>query len=94
MIQQNLSKAVRKQLARQRARTGKENTQHAFNHLLWQIIAQKEGGKLTVPCSDLRKIPPEAALKAEFDAATDSLTITAALVQGKTIISNTGIITG
>ena len=98
MIQQNteqlsLPRALRRQLARQKARHGKENTQSALNALLWKIIMQN-GGALNIPCSDLKGIPGNMILKATYTAKTDTLTVVAG-TQGEKrdiIVANNGLI--
>ena len=52
--------------------TGKKSAQHVFNDLLWDIIA-RAGGSVTISCEDLRNVPPNVKLVAEFNGT--SLTV-------------------
>ena len=62
--------------------TGKRNAQHAFNDLLWDII-KNNGGSVSIPVGDLRRVPPDAKLIAHFNGKV--LTVQAGIQKGKII---------
>lgn len=90
MIQPNLPRVVRRNFQRQSL--GKQNqVQHAINRLLWKIIAS-QGGKLTVSCFELDKLPDNAAIKADYDVKTHTMTMVSAVRSG-IVTPDEGIIT-
>jgi hypothetical protein len=91
MIMANVTKEMR----RNQARYGKQNIQHVFNSLLWKIVSNN-GGKINIACSELKKVPPQAALKAKYDQATDTMVIVSIIrndLKSNIIVPDNGIIT-
>ncbi len=96
MIAQNpiQSRQVKRKIQRQQAKHGKSNMQHALNTVLWEIVI-KNGGSISVPCSQLKNLPANIALEAKVDSKTDMLVIVAGTQEAKSdiILPNNGIIT-
>jgi len=65
--------------------TGKNSPQHAFNSLLWRLIADA-GGTISIKGTELKKIPDKLLLKASWVEATQSLVITSVVNQNKILI--------
>ena len=80
MVKPNVQIAERRQTRLERL-TGKKSPQHAFNSLLWRIVADA-GGVMSIKGSDLRKIPNKVLLKGEWDEATQSLIVTSVVNHG------------
>ncbi len=93
MIAPNRNQA--KRIKKNQAIHGKQNAQHVLNTLLWQIVMQN-GGKLIVPCSELKGLPENIALEIKHDPKTDTLIIIAGtqepVEKTNLILPNNGII--
>jgi len=71
-----------------------EQVQNIINRLLWKIVAN-QGGKITIQCSELDDLPEGAAMKADYDPKTHTMTLAAAVHKPSGLITpDTGIITG
>lgn len=94
MVQQvEINRKEESKAARLKRLTGKNSAQHAFNSLLWRLIADA-GGVISIKGSELRKIPNKLLLKADWDEKTQSLIITSVVNQNKVLVpySANGII--
>jgi hypothetical protein len=72
---------------------GRKLTQLGFMRLLWKIVAN-QGGRVVIKSNELQNLPVNAALKADYDAFSDTFAITSIVRQPDGILTpDTGIIT-
>lgn len=82
-----------KSIKRSKARHGSDNTQHLLNRFLWSIVA-KNSGRVSLRGIEMKSIPENVALKAEYDKVKDEVVITSHTIpqRGNLILPNNGII--
>lgn len=92
MIQPNLPRAIRRRMGKRNA-DGQQASQQCINRVLWKIIAQN-GGKLTIPATEVDEIPVNAAVKVTYESATGNVVVISVLSieKGKVIVRDSGII--
>lgn len=69
-----VSRQLKRHIARENAKHGKQNAQTALNNVLWRIV-MNNGGTLSISRYEMDQVPPEAALEATFDSTTNSMII-------------------
>ena len=73
-----VSRQLKRHIARDNAKHGKQNAQTALNNFLWKI-AMNNGGVISISRYDLDQIPPNACLATTFDSTTSHLMVKAML---------------
>jgi hypothetical protein len=58
----NARRTLNRNIARQKAKTGKPNNQTVLNNILWKIIMQN-GGAISYSCEEIRQVPENACLQ-------------------------------
>jgi hypothetical protein len=93
LINQSVAKAMRRQQMRDAGHAGKREAQDVLNTVLWQIVMQN-AGTIKIPCSELRKLPPNVQLEVKRDSATDEIWIVARQPEDKSkiVVPNDGLI--
>ncbi|MHC4372161.1 MAG: hypothetical protein ACYSW8_31535 [Planctomycetota bacterium] len=93
LINRRVARAMRRQM-QDAQRAGKQSAQQLLNTVLWQIVMQNTG-MLRIPCSELRKLPPNIRLEVKRDSASDEIWIIAQQPEDKPniVVPNDGLIT-
>ena len=86
----SLPRIVRRNLSK----NDKHNqVQSIINRLIWKIVSN-QGGKMAINCSELDNLPENAAMKADYDPKTHTMTLQAAVHKPSGLITpDAGIIT-